>query len=325
MMRAVLAEEWTVDRALPVREIPEPEVGAHLLKVRVRSAACSFSDILMTSGTYQIKPPLPFVPGSEFAGEVVEIGEGVTGFSVGDEVFGFSGLGAFAEYSLAPPSYTYPIPAGMTFEEASVFSISYTTSYAGLRLRARLEPGEFLLVHGAAGGIGLAAVQMGKAIGARVIATASRHEKLAVAKDAGADLVINYLEEDFVDAVKDFTQGKGVDVVYDPVGGRITDRSLKCIAWNGRLVIVGFASGEVPFLKANRVLLKNISIVGFDWSSYAFNRPEVFPDVFAAVLDFYHKQGIRPRIGGTYRLEEVGEAFEAIRSRRACGKLVLVP
>jgi NADPH2:quinone reductase len=243
-MRAVVVDGWTAPSALAVREAPEPVAGPGSLVVDVRAAGCNFFDILMVQGQYQVKPPFPFVPGAELAGTVRAVGAGVDRFAPGDRVFASAGLGAFAERAQVPAVATWKMPDGMSFEEAAGLPIVYPTSYAGLVFRAGLRAGETVLVHAAAGGVGIAAVQIAKALGARVIATAGGAEKLAVAREAGADELIDYRADDWVEAVKRATGGRGADVIYDSVGGDVTDKSLKCIAWNGRLLVIGFASGE---------------------------------------------------------------------------------
>jgi NADPH2:quinone reductase len=324
-MRAIVADRWMKPDELSVSEIPEPEVLPGTLAVEVRAAGCNFFDILMIQGQYQIKPPFPFVPGAEIGGVVRAVGEGVDDFAVGDRVFASAGLGGFAEVSVVPASGTYKLPEGMSFAEGAALPIIYPTSYAGLVYRANLQPGENLLVHAAAGGVGIAAVQIGKALGARVIATAGGAEKLEIARQNGADEVIDYREEDFVARVKELTGGKGADVIYDSVGGDVFDRSLKCIAWNGRLVVIGFASGRIPEVKANRILLKNIAITGLHWGAHAGNEPERIPETFAALFDLYAAGKIEPVIYKTYGLDEVPVALRDLASRKTYGKLIVSP
>jgi NADPH2:quinone reductase len=324
-MRAVVVDRWMEPADLAVAEMPEPDVKPGTLKVEVRAAGCNFFDILMVQGNYQVKPPFPFVPGAEVAGVVREVGEGVAGFSPGDRVFASAGLGGFAESALVPARGAYLLPDGMSFEEGAALPIIYPTSYAALVYRAGLQPGETLLVHAAAGGVGIAAVQIGKALGARVIATAGGAEKLEVAAREGADETIDYREEDFAPRVKELTDGRGADVIYDPVGGDVFDQSLKCIAWNGRLLVIGFASGDIPSVRANRILLKNISIVGLHWGAHITHEPEKIDATFRALLDLYAKGAIRPVIFKTYSLDEVSVALEALASRRTYGKVIVAP
>lgn len=295
------------------------------VRISVRSAGCNFSDILMLKGEYQVKPPFPFVPGSEIAGVVTEVGSAVVGFSVGDRVLSRCGLGGFAEEAVAPAATTYRIPERMTFEAGAALPTVYPTSYAALVWRAPIKRGETLLIHAAAGGVGLSAVQIGKALGARVIATAGSPEKLEIARGAGADVLIDYQKSDFVSRVMEETQGRGADVIYDSVGGDVTDRSLKCIAWNGRLLVIGFASGKIPELKLNRVLLKNISIVGLHWSAYPEREPERIDDCFDGLFEMAARGDIEPLVSARYPLEEAGRALEMLASRKTVGKIVLVP
>jgi len=324
-MRAVVVDRWMEPAELAVREVPEPKVGPGQLGVEVRAAGCNFFDILLVQGRYQVKPPFPFIPGGEVAGVVREVGPGVTGFAVGDRVLAGVPIGGYAERASIPAALAHRMPEAMSFEEGAAFPIVYPTSYAGLVYRAALRPGETLLVHAAAGGVGLAAVQIGKALGAHVIATAGGHDKLHVAHAAGADVLIDYLEEDFVERVKEFTHGRGADVIYDSVGGDIFDRSLKCIAWNGRLLVIGFAGGTIPSVAANRILLKNISIVGLHWGAYAKNEPERVPETFAALFALYAEKKIAPIIFDRFPLERVPDALAALGGRKSYGKVVLTP
>jgi NADPH2:quinone reductase len=265
------------------------------------------------------------VPGAEVAGVVAAVGEGVRGFAAGDRVFGSSGLGGFAERALVPAAAAWRLPDAMTFAEGAALPIVYPTSYAALVLRAALQPGETLLVHAAAGGVGVAAVQIGKALGARVLATAGGADKLAVARRAGADVAIDYRDEDFVARVLEETGGRGADVIYDSVGGDVFEKSLKCIAWNGRLLVIGFAGGEIPSVKANRILLKNISVVGLHWGAYAKYEPERIPEIMQALLALYEKGAIRPEIYRRYPLAQAREALAALGARGTWGKVVLEP
>ncbi len=324
-MRAVVVDRWMEPSELRVHEIPEPEVPPGNLLVEVRAAGCNFFDILMVQGQYQVKPPFPFIPGAEIGGVVCALGEGVEGFAVGDRVCASVGTGAFAERCLALPGSCWQIPDGMSFEEGAALPVVYPTSYAALVYRADLVPGETLLVHAAAGGVGISAVQIGKALGARVIATAGGAEKCEVAKRAGADLCIDYTDGDFVEEVREFTEGRGADVIYDPVGGDITDKSLKCIAWNGRLLIIGFASGQIPEIKANRILLKNIAVTGLHWGAHAKFEPEKIPLTFDALFELHEEGHIEPVLYRNYSLEEVPAALEALGSRRSYGKVIIAP
>jgi len=324
-MRAVVVDRLMTPDSLGVRECDPPSMTEEGIRISVRAAGCNFSDILMLKGEYQVKPPLPFVPGGEVAGVVMEVGTAVQGFSVGDRVLSRCGLGGFAEEVVAPAAMTYRIPDVMTFEAGAALPTVYPTSYAALVWRAPVERGETLLVHAAAGGVGLSAVQIGKALGARVIATAGRPEKLEIARAAGADVLIDYRASDFVSRVMEETDGRGADVIYDSVGGETTDRSLKCIAWNGRLLVIGFASGEIPEVKLNRILLKNIAIVGLHWSAYPEREPERIDDCFEGLFEMAARREIDPLVSARYPLEEAGIALEALAGRRTVGKIVLVP
>jgi NADPH2:quinone reductase len=324
-MRAAVVDRWMEPHELEVREVPEPELRPGTLQVEVRAAGCNFFDILMMQGRYQVKPPFPFIPGAEIAGVVRRVGPGVRGFAVGDRVLASAGLGGFAELALAPAGTCYPLPEGMSFAEGAAFPIIYPTSYAGLVYRAALQPKEDLLVHAAAGGVGIAAVQIGKALGARVIATAGGAEKLEIARREGADELIDYQKEDFAARVQELTGGKGADVIYDSVGGEIFEKSLKCIAWNGRLLVIGFASGTIPSVQANRILLKNIAITGLHWGAHASKDPEKIPRTFEALFELYRAGKIRPVIFETYPLEKLPSALEALGSRKSYGKLIVTP
>jgi NADPH2:quinone reductase len=310
---------------LKVSEVPDPAIMPGAMRIDVHAAGCNFFDILMVKGQYQVKPSFPFTPGAEVAGVVTEVGPSVEGFAKGDRVFSSAGLGGFAEQAVVSARNAWALPEGMSFEEGAALPIIYPTSYAGLVNRAALQAGETLLVHAAAGGVGIAAVQIGKALGARVLATAGGREKLEVARQAGADVLIDYTQDDFVEAVKAATDGRGADVIYDSVGGDVFDRSLKCIAWNGRLLVIGFAGGRIPEVKANRILLKQISVVGLHWGAHAQHEPEAIPRVFERLFELYEQGAVRPVIYGTYPLERVAEALSDLGSRKTYGKVIVAP
>jgi NADPH:quinone reductase len=324
-MRAIVVDRFMEPADLKVGEAPEPGLLPGTLQVAVKAAGCNFFDILMLQGNYQVKPPFPFVPGAELAGEVLAVGDGVKGFAVGDRVLASSGLGAFAERAVFAARGAYVMPKGMSFAEGASFPIVYPTGYAGLVHRGRLQEGETLLVHAAAGGVGIAAVQIGKALGARVLATAGGKEKCEVALRAGADLAIDYLAEDFAARVKEATNGRGADVIYDSVGGDTFEKSLKCIAWNGRLIVIGFAGGKIPSVAANRILLKNIEVTGLHWGAYAQNQPASIAEVFTALFALFEAGKIRPLVFREYPLEDAGRALVDLGSRRTWGKVVLTP
>jgi NADPH2:quinone reductase len=324
-MRAVVVDRLTTPEALRVSTREPPRPAADALRIGVRAAGCNFSDLLMLKGEYQVKPPFPFVPGSEVAGVVVEVGADVSDFAVGDRVLARCGVGGFAEEVVAPAAAAVKLPDAISFEAGAALSTVYPTSYAALVWRAALAKGETLLVHAAAGGVGLAAVQIGRALGARVIATAGGLEKCEIARRAGAEVVLDYRASDFVPRVLEETAGRGADVIYDSVGGDTTDRSLKCIAWNGRLLVIGFASGEIPSVKLNRVLLKNISIVGLHWSAYPEREPARIAECFEGLFALADRGGIEPLVSARYPLERAGEALVALGARETVGKVVLLP
>jgi NADPH2:quinone reductase len=324
-MRAVVVDRWMEPAELRVREVPEPGLRPGSLLLEVRAAGCNFFDILMVQGRYQVKPAFPFVPGAEVAGVVRAVGEGVAGFAPGDRVFGAPGLGGFAERALVPVAAAWPLLPGMSFAEGAALPIIYPTSYAGLVHRARLARGETLLVHAAAGGVGIAALQIGVALGARVLATAGGAEKCEIARQQGAEVAIDYEREDFAERVLELTGGKGADVIYDSVGGEVFEKSLKCIAWNGRLLVIGFASGSIPSVKANRILLKNIAVVGLHWGAHASKEPQRIPEVMKALAELYAAGQIRPVIYKSHSLDELPEALAALGSRRSYGKVVVAP
>ncbi len=324
-MRAVVVDRWMEPGELRVSEAPEPQLRPGALAIDVKAAGCNFFDILMVQGRYQSKPLFPFVPGAELSGVVSALGECVRGFAVGDRVLAGAGLSAFAERAVVSAGAAHKLPAGMSFAEGAALPTIYPTSYAGLVFRAHLAQGETLLVHAAAGGVGSAAVQIGRALGARVIATASGEEKLKVAREAGADVAIDYTREDWVARVLEETGGRGADVIYDSVGGEIFDKSLKCIAWNGRLLVIGFAGGEIPSVKVNRILLKNVAVVGLHWGAYAKFEPERIPETYRALFDLYAEGKIKPLIYREYPLAEVSAALAALGSRQSWGKVILTP
>ncbi|MEI4280519.1 NADPH:quinone oxidoreductase family protein [Klenkia terrae] len=298
-------------------EVPEPEPGPGQVKVKVLAAALNFPDILMAQGTYQEKPPLPFTPGLELCGQLPD-GSRVLGSPSG-------GPGALAEYALMDADAAWPVPDGMGDAQAAALYITYQTGYVGLHRRAALQPGEWLLVHAGAGGVGTAAIQLGKAAGAQVIATAGGPKKTAVCTELGADHVIDYLSEDFVARVKEITGGHGADVVYDPVGGDVFDGSTKCIAFEGRIVVVGFTSGRIPAAKANHLLVKNYSVLGLHWGLYRSKDPGRIADVHQALCDLFAEGKIDPLIGQTLPMDQAPTALASLGDRGTVGKVVLTP
>ncbi len=299
-----------------------------LIRIRVHAAAVNFFDLLQIAGTYQVKPDLPFIPGAEVAGEVEAAPPG-SGFDVGDRVLAVvsqDGLhrGGYAEATHADPDAVVKIPDSMPFVEAAAFLINYQTGWFGLHRRAHLQAGEVVLVHGGAGGVGTAAIQLAKAAGARVIATAGSEAKLAICRrEMGADLAIDYGHEDFVAEVRAATGGKGADVVYDPVGGDVFDRSTKCIAFEGRIVVVGFTAGRLQAVAANHLLIKNYSVLGLHWGLYRQRAPQLVPECTGKLVELYAEGKIRPHIGRQAPLEDAVTLFRAAASRQTTGKAVL--
>jgi NADPH2:quinone reductase len=299
-------------------DVDQPTPGPGQVLVKVRAAALNFPDVLMAMGMYQEKPPLPFTPGVELCGEIVETGQRVIGSPAG-------GPGAFAEYALMDAQAAFGAPEGMPDEKAASLYLTYQTGYVGLHRRAHLQSGEVLLVHAGAGGVGSAAIQLGKAAGATVIATAGGERKVEVCRQLGADHAIDYTTEDFVSVVKDVTNGRGADVIYDPVGGDVFDKSRKCIAFEGRLVVVGFTSGRIPEVPANHVLVKNYSVVGLHWGLYRKYDPAVFGTVHEELGRLWAKGDIDPLVSQALPLDRAPEALEALASRSTVGKVVLLP
>ena len=322
-MKAILCKEYGPAEKLVIDEVPSPEVNGHGVKVRVRAAGLNFPDTLIIEGKYQLKPNMPFSPGGEMSGEVIAVGDKVTRFKTGDRVAGLTGYGAFAEEVVVPEHNLLPVPDGMSDEKAAAFTMVYGTSYYALKQRANIQPGETLLVLGASGGVGLATVELGKAMGAKVIAAASSKEKLAIAKDAGAEELINYTEQPLKDAVKKLTNSKGVDVIYDPVGGDFTEQALRAMAWNGRHLIVGFAAGEIPKIPANLTLLKGCSVVGVFWGSFTQREPEASARNMMELMTLYSEGKIDPKISEVFEFEDYAKALGALTERRATGKVVL--
>ncbi|WP_296930537.1 NADPH:quinone oxidoreductase family protein [uncultured Marinobacter sp.] len=322
-MKAILCKEYGPAEKLVIEDVPSPEVKGRGVKVRVKAAGLNFPDTLIIENKYQLKPSLPFSPGGEMAGEVIEVGDKVTRFKVGDRVAGLTGYGAFAEEVIVPEQNLLPVPDTMSDEKAAAFTMVYGTSYYALKQRGNLQPGETLLVLGASGGVGLATVELGKAMGAKVIAAASSAEKLAVAKEAGADELINYTEEPLKDAVKKLTHSKGVDVIYDPVGGDFTEQALRAMGWNGRHLIIGFAAGDIPKIPANLTLLKGCSVVGVFWGSFTQREPETSAQNMMELMKLYSEGKIDPKISAVYEFEDYAEALGALTGRKATGKVVL--
>ena len=324
-MRAWRAHAYGPYRdVLRLDEVPSPDAPAGGVVVKVAAASLNFPDLLAIAGQYQVKAPVPFTPGIEAAGTVIKVGAG-SRYQVGDRVIVSALWGTFAEELAAADAQVFPWPDGLTAAEAASFLVTYQTSYFALVHRTTLRAGETLLVHGGAGGVGISAIQLGKALGATVIATAGGAEKLAVCTAAGADHVIDYKATDFVAAVKQLTGGRGADVIYDPVGGDVFDQSLKCIAWEGRLLVIGFASGRIPELKMNRVLLKNCAVIGLFWGAYQMHDPKKVVDAHAALTELVAAGKIRPVIWKELPLADLPAALAALESRASYGKIAVVP
>lgn len=316
---------WGEPDELAYADVPAPAPGPGEVLVDVRAAGCNFFDILMVQGKYQVRPPFPFSPGAEAAGVVRAVGSGAGRVRPGERVIAWADWGCYAEQVVVPESGVFPTPGGMPDVEAAAFFVVYQTAYCALAQRAALRPGEWLLVHGAAGGVGLAAVQVGKALGARVIATAGTPAKLEIARASGADVLIDYTREDWIERVKAVTDGEGADVIYDPVGGDVFDGSTKCIAFEGRLLTVGFAGGRIPSVALNRVLLKNFSVVGVHWGFYRRRGSPLVQAWLEALSGLYATGRIRPVVYRTYPLREAAAALRALAQRESHGKVVLVP
>ncbi|HLJ89268.1 MAG TPA: NADPH:quinone oxidoreductase family protein [Candidatus Angelobacter sp.] len=322
-MRAVLCKELGGPEKLVMADVSAPGLRDGAVRIAVHAAGVNFGDILLVAGQYQVKPPLPFSPGNEAAGLVLEVAPGVTSVKPGDRVFATLEGGGFAEEAIASADRVYRIPDSMDFATAAGFPIAYGTSHGAFAWRAHLQAGEWLLVHGAAGGVGLTAVEIGKAMGAKVIACAGSPEKLEIAKRHGADFLIDYSREDIRERVKEITGGKGADVVYDPVGGDAFDASLRCIAWEGRILIIGFAAGRVPQVPANIALVKNIDVIGFYWGSYFSHKPALVRQSFDQLFRWFEAGKLQPHVSERMDLKDAGLALGMLRDRKSTGKVVL--
>lgn len=324
-MRAVLCKEWGSPQKLVIDDVPAPPLRDGAVRIQVHAAGVNFADLLLIAGQYQEKPAFPFTPGAEAAGEIMEVGSAVSGLKPGDRVMALTGLGAFAEEAVVDAARVLPIPDSLSFPMAAAFPVAYGTSHGALEWRARLQPGEWLLVTGAAGGVGLTAVEIGKAMGARVIACAGSAEKLAIAQHHGADHLIDYSKEDLRERVKAITGGRGADVIYDPVGGDVFDASLRCIAWGGRIVIIGFAAGRVSQIPANIALVKNIDVIGFYWGSYQSHKPDLLRSSFAQLFRWFREGKLHPHVSQQLPLDQAHAALEMLQERKSTGKVVLLP
>jgi NADPH:quinone reductase len=323
-MKAVLCKEFGPVDQLVVEDVPSLTAGPGQVVISVKACGINFPDGLIVQGKYQTKPPLPFSPGLEVAGIVKELGEGVTDLKVGQRVIGFPGVGGLAEEVALPSWLCFPMPDSMSFADGAGFLITYATSHHALKPRGRLQPGETLLVLGAAGGVGLTAVELGKVMGAKVIAAASSDEKLALTKEYGADEVINYTAENLRDRLKAITGGKGVDVVYDPVGGELAEPAVRSLAWLGRFLVIGFAAGDIPRIPLNLLLLKSSSLVGVYWGAALKADPKAGREDVAELLQWYAEGKLKPCISATFPLDHAAEAILEVTSRRTKGKVVVV-
>jgi NADPH:quinone reductase len=322
-MKAVLCKQFGPPDSLVVEELASPRAGPGEVVVSMKAASVNFPDVLIIQNKYQFKPPLPFSPGSELAGVVKEAGTGVQGWRPGDKVMAFTTYGAFAEEVKVEAGRLLPVPNEMNFVEAAAFVLTYGTTDHALRDRAALGAGETLLVLGASGGVGLAAVEVGKALGARVIACASSEDKLAVCREHGADATINYAAEDLRERLKALTEGRGADVIYDPVGGPYSEPAFRSIAWRGRHLVVGFAAGEIPKLPLNLALLKGASVVGVFWGDFARREPQRFAESVRQLAKWFAEGKIRPHVSQTFPLHKAAEALKLMAARQVKGKVVL--
>jgi NADPH2:quinone reductase len=322
-MKAILCKQFGPPESLVYEELPSPKAGPGEVIVSVKAASVNFPDVLIIQNKYQFKPPLPFSPGSEMSGVVKEVGAGVTNAKPGDKVIAFTTYGAFSEEVKLEASRIVPMPAGMDYQSAAAFLLTYGTSDHALRDRGELKAGETLLVLGAAGGVGIAAIEIGKALGARVIACASTAEKLAVCREHGADELINYNSEDMRERIKAITGGNGVDVIYDAVGGAYAEPALRSSAWRGRFLVVGFAAGEIPKIPLNLTLLKGCSIVGVFWGDFARREPKAFAASIAQIGNWYAEGKLKPHVSATFPLEKAADALKLMAARQVKGKVVI--
>lgn len=322
-MKAVLCSHFGPMDDLSVSDIEPPALDRDEVQIRVSACAINYPDMLIVAGKHQMKPPLPFIPGGEVAGTIAAVGPGVTDLSPGDRVMAVTYLGGLAEYVNAPRQAVHSWPAGMPSECAAAFTGVYATAYHALKQRGQLQAGQTLLVLGAAGGVGLAAVQLGVAMGARVIAAASTDEKTGVARAYGAKATINYADRDLKDEVRSLTEGRGADVICDPVGGDLFDAALRCIAWNGRMLVVGFAAGRIPSLSAHITLLKGISVVGVNYGRFVEEQPREAAGNISELLAMYNATLLKPHVSRVFPMAEAATALESFNSRQVVGKVVV--
>lgn len=324
-MKAILCKSWGLPDTLVVEELPDVKPGPGQVAIDIQAAGVNFPDVLIIQNKYQFTPQLPFTPGSELAGIVRAVGEGVAHFKAGDKVIAFVSQGAFAQQIAVPEQMVMPMPPGLDFDTAAAVTLTYGTSHHAVVDRAQLKAGETMLVLGAAGGVGLAAIEIGKALGARVIAAASSDEKLAVCKEHGADATINYSTQDLREAIKAATDGKGPDVIYDPVGGIYAEPAFRSIAWRGRYLVIGFANGEIPKLPLNLPLLKGASLVGVFWGEFAKREPKANQTAMRQLMGWMAEGKIRPHISGRYALADTPRALNDMAARKVTGKVVIQP
>lgn len=322
-MKALICKQWGMPETLVLEEVEGKAPIAGEVRIRVRACGINFADALMVQGLYQVKPPFPFSPGLEVAGEVLDVGEGVSHVKPGQRVMGIANWGGLSEEINLPGMMVMPIPDKMTYEQAAAFPVAYGTSHVALDHRGHLLAGETLLVLGAAGGVGLTAVEIGKLMGATVIACASTDEKLELTRKYGADHTINYTAENLRDRVKEITGGKGVNVAYDPVGGALFEPAVRSLAWEGRMLVIGFASGTIPQLPANLTLIKNSAVVGVFWGAYAFNNPRVLTGSLQMLMNWMAEDKLKPHISQTFPLEYGAAALRALMERQSMGKVVV--
>lgn len=327
-MKAIVCEAWGPPSSLQLRELPSPVAGPKQVLVRTRVASVNFPDALMVAGKYQYKPEFPFSPGGELSGEIMAVGSEVERLAVGDKVVGITAFGAYAQEVLVDATNILPLPRDISdgdLELAGSFVLTYGTSLHALKDRAQVKSGETLLVLGAGGGVGLAAVEIGKLLGMRVIAAASSDEKLAAARERGADQTIDYRSEDLRERIKAMTEGRGVDVVYDPVGGDLAEPALRSVGWRGRYLVVGFAAGEIPKIPVNLLLLKGSALVGVFWGDFVRREPKLNAENMELLFDWLRAKTIRPLISRRYPLSQAAHALDALLARQAVGKLVITP
>lgn len=322
-MKAVVCKAWGLPETLVVDELPPPQPQPGEVLVDIMAAGVNFPDVLVIQNKYQFKPALPFTPGNELSGVVSAVGAGVTRFKAGDRVFGYVPHGAFGQQLSVPADALIAIGDTMDFDTAAALTLTYGTSHHAVVDRAQLKAGETMLVLGAAGGVGLAAIEIGKALGARVIAAASTDEKLAVCREHGADEFINYSTEDLREGIKRCTGGKGPDVIYDPVGGAYTEAAFRSIAWRGRHLVIGFANGEIPKLPLNLPLLKGASAVGVFWGDFIRREPAAHTAAMDELMRWHAQGKIRPHVSATYTLAQVPQALNDMASRKVTGKIVI--